>query len=68
MNGPRWHVEAAIPLAAFGGDTITMIEWRPSCGNDELIVGLSPIPEPGTLVLAGGGLVLLALLRRRRST
>jgi hypothetical protein len=61
-------LEFAIPLAVFGGDDVTGVYWRPSCGNDELNVELqyAPVPEPGTAVLAGIALVGLGLLRRRR--
>ncbi len=69
-------IELSVPLGFFGAqNTITDIYWRPSCGNDELHVGLLAIPTnivplPGAM---GPGLVILALLgvartiRRRRA-
>ena len=61
-------IEMSIPLSLFEGKTITGIFWRPACGNDELSMSMSVVPEPGTMMLAavaGAGLVPLAWRRRR---
>ena len=57
-------IELAMDVSVFGGATIEQIAWRPSCGNDELQVPLSFVPEPATLVLMGAG--ALAGVRRSR--
>jgi hypothetical protein len=61
-------IELAIPLSFFE-DPILSIMWRPSCGNDELIVGsLNIVPEPGSFVLAAAAAVgILPLVRRRKA-
>ena len=32
---------------------------------DDIVIGSSPVPEPGTLLLLGGGLAFVAVLRRQ---
>jgi hypothetical protein len=69
-------IELSIGLGDLGGDVnlIESIQWRPSCGNDELIVNprfppgqtFPPMPEPLTSVLSLMGLatVLCGVTRR----
>ncbi|MRR55635.1 MAG: PEP-CTERM sorting domain-containing protein [Deltaproteobacteria bacterium] len=39
-----------------------------TCGNDTIEGGASaPVPEPGTLLLLGGGLLGLAFYTKRRT-
>jgi hypothetical protein len=59
-------IELSIPLSFFGGETIEDIIWRPSCGNDELMLSTSIVPEPTTWALALVGAVGVAALARRR--
>lgn len=42
--------------------------WNMTCGNDTIEGGASaPVPEPGTLLLLGGGLLGLAFYTKRRT-
>jgi hypothetical protein len=62
-------IEMAIPLSVFGGATIDSILWYPSCGNDELILDVNLVPEPGTWALAlvaAAGVVPVVRSRRKR--
>jgi hypothetical protein len=61
-------IEMSLPLSLFAGQTIMSISWHPACGNDILTSSVSPVPEPGTLALAGlGALALVPLVRRKRA-
>jgi hypothetical protein len=55
----------SIPLSLFEGKTITGISWHPACGNDDLTISTSLVPEPATVTLAAVGLVPLAWRRCR---
>ena len=69
-TGQHSVIEMSVPLAYFTGFNLQTIEWRPSCGNDELslIVELNAVPEPGSLALLLAGVACLALRRRRKKT
>jgi hypothetical protein len=65
-------IELSIPWSALGlapNQTLT-IEWRPSCGNDNLVVPIvyphspPPVPEPGSIAI-WGGIAVAALFSRR---
>jgi len=69
-------IELAIPYdgTVFAGahERLKQVEWRPSCGNDELIVnypdatGPTPeLPEPASLIVWGLMLGLVAMSQRR---
>jgi hypothetical protein len=61
-------IEMAIPLSVFGGQTIENIIWHPACGNDELSLATSIVPEPATwalALLAAAGIVPLVRRRKR---
>jgi hypothetical protein len=62
-------IEMAIPMSVFGGATIENIVWFPACGNDELMLQTSIVPEPATWALAltaAAGIVPLARWRGSR--
>jgi hypothetical protein len=63
MNGEQF--------IAFGGNlSLTKVEFYSSglAGDEFSVMGFAaPVPEPGTLVLVGVGLVGLACLKRRKS-
>lgn len=54
-------------LALYGGGPITL-HWTMNCGNDYLNHTSTPtsVPEPGTLILLGSGLIGLAWTMRRK--
>ena len=70
-------IELGFELSTLGGDIASAddltIEWRPSCGNDELSINVSlpsggpSIPEPGVIALMGLGLAGLGFARRRQA-
>ena len=75
-TGPDQHaaIELTFDVSVLNGAAITSVEWRPSCGNDEVMIVSVPssatpvVPEP-TSFLIWGGLSLVtsfgALFRRR---
>ena len=56
-------IELAFDFDILGGENIETIRWTPSCGNDEVIVNPSPVPEPSTLSLLAAS--FLFFVRRR---
>jgi hypothetical protein len=78
-NSPSQHsiIELAIPYTtsvfSAANERLTQVEWRPSCGNDELIVaysdstGPSPVvPEPASMIV-WGLIIGLGLTRQRQN-
>jgi len=57
-----------IDLAATGWDGDDLgLRWTMACSNDVIQGVYNPIPEPGTLLLFGAGLLGLAGYGRRRT-
>lgn len=53
-------------LTLYDGGPVTL-HWTMECGNDYLNVTTSPVPEPSTLMLLGGGvLAAMGLARKTR--
>jgi hypothetical protein len=69
-NGfPTHIIEGRFDWSALGSPSQPFnLHWTESCGNDMLNLTVSPVPEPGTLLLLGPGCAALCGLswRRRR--
>jgi len=59
-------MELSIPLSVFNGQSVQQISWQPACDNDELSVSLTSVPEPATLLMSLGCIVLLTRGRKNR--
>jgi hypothetical protein len=53
------------PIVTRVGGVITKITWKDNSGTTSMP---SPVPEPGTLSLLGGGLIGIAALARRKAS
>ncbi len=58
-------IELAMDVSMFNGELIESITWRPACGNDELKVPVNIVPEPATMLLLAGGMLVLRDRRKR---
>ena len=66
----RYAIEAKIDLDVLGPVDAYKMHWTMGCGNDvgEILVGgpIEVTPEPGSLLLLGGGLAVAGIVRRLR--
>ena len=74
-NIGTWSIDSTNGIISFdiyNNDWLTGTDfgfhWNMTCGNDTIEGGVSaPVPEPGTLLLLGGGLLGLAFYTKRRT-
>lgn len=74
-NIGTWGIDSTNGIISFNirdNDWLTGTDfgfhWNMTCGNDTIEGGASaPVPEPGTLLLLGGGLLGLAFYTKRRT-
>jgi len=57
-----WIIELSIDVSKLSG-TITSVHLTETCGNDSATMS---VPEPASMALLGGGLLVLAMVGRRR--
>ncbi len=66
LGGGTHNVVTGFDMSFLGVNTEFISHFAIECGNDNLMGHYDPVPEPGTLLLLGAGLIGLLALGRKR--
>ena len=66
FTGRTHYLLTGFDLSFLGHGTEFYSHYTMGCGNDNLMGSGVVVPEPGTWILLGSGLMILALVRRRK--